>query len=78
MIKGRLVKMWALSGMKQETWLPRIWRRLRYSKTFLHQSSPASAPVTLSKSQTAKAGTGRTAHFRRRSGSRPSKEPEGA
>ncbi|GAB0180183.1 mitochondrial enolase superfamily member 1 [Grus japonensis] len=27
--------MWALSGRKRETWLPRTWRRLRYSVTFL-------------------------------------------
>ncbi|GAB0186450.1 mitochondrial enolase superfamily member 1 [Grus japonensis] len=26
--------MWALSGRKQETWLPRIWRRLKNSTTF--------------------------------------------
>ncbi|GAB0184151.1 mitochondrial enolase superfamily member 1 [Grus japonensis] len=26
--------MWTLSGRKWETWLPGIWRRLRYSTTF--------------------------------------------
>ncbi|KAK4817902.1 LOW QUALITY PROTEIN: hypothetical protein QYF61_002385 [Mycteria americana] len=30
MIKGRLGKTWALSGRKRETWLPGIWRRMRY------------------------------------------------
>ena len=44
---------------KQETWLPRTWRRLRYSATVLPQSSPTSAPATLPKKQKAKAGTGR-------------------
>jgi len=58
-IKGRLGKMWALSGRKQETWLPAIWTRLRYSVTSLPQSSPASAPATPSKSQKAKGGTER-------------------
>jgi len=33
-IKGSLEKMWALSGRKWETWLPGIWRRLRYLTTF--------------------------------------------
>jgi len=33
-IKGRLEKMWDLSGRKWETRLPGIWRRLRYSTTF--------------------------------------------
>ena len=27
-IKGRLGKMWALSGREQETWLLRVWRRI--------------------------------------------------
>ena len=57
--KGRLGKMWALSVRKQETWLPGIWRRLRYSTTFLPRSSPARAPATLPKGQNAEAGTGR-------------------
>jgi len=56
-IKGRLGRMWVLSGRKRETSLPRTWRRLRYSMTFLPQSSPASDPATLPKK--AKAGTGR-------------------
>ena len=34
MIKGKLGKMWVPSGMKWETWLPRIWRRLRYFNDF--------------------------------------------
>jgi len=51
--------MWSLSGRRWETWLPEIWRRLRYSMTFLPQSSPASAPAELPKSQKAKTGTGR-------------------
>jgi len=67
---------------KGETWLPKTWRRLRYSMAFLSQFSLASAPATLPKSQQAKARNGRmnnhTIHYRRRSGSRPSKEPEGA
>jgi len=45
-IKGTLGKMWALSGRKCENRLPGIRRRLRYSTTFLPQSSPASAPAT--------------------------------
>ena len=49
--KRRLGKMWALSGRKWETWLPRTWRRLRYSTTFLPQSSLASAPATPPKTQ---------------------------
>jgi len=48
-IKGRLRKMPALSGRKQETCLPGIWRRLRYSTAFLPQSLLASAPATLPK-----------------------------
>jgi len=58
-IKGRLKKMWALSRRKWETWLPGIWRSLRYSMLFLSQSSLASAPATPPKSQKAKTGTGR-------------------
>ena len=58
-IKGRVWKMWALSGSKRETWLPRIWKRLMYSINLLHRSSLASAPATLPKSQQAKAGTGK-------------------
>jgi len=57
--KGRQGKMWALSRRKQETWLPGIWRRLRYIMTFLLQFSLASAPGTLLKLQEAQAGTGR-------------------
>ncbi|GAB0186086.1 mitochondrial enolase superfamily member 1 [Grus japonensis] len=45
--------MWAISRRKQETWLPGIWRRLRYSMNFLPQSSPARALATLPKSQKA-------------------------
>jgi len=58
-IKGRLGKMLALSGRKWETWLPRIWRRLRYSMSFLPQSSSASAPAMLPKLHEAQAWTGR-------------------
>lgn len=58
-VKGRLGKiMWALSIRDQETWLPRIWRRLKYSMTFLPLSWPASAPATLPKSQNGKARIG--------------------
>lgn len=32
--KGRLGKMWSLSGRKLETLLPPTWRRLSYSVTF--------------------------------------------
>lgn len=57
-IKNRLGKMWVLSGRVQETWLPRTWRRLRRSRTFLPQSSPASA-ATLLNLQKEEAGMGR-------------------
>ena len=40
-IKGRLWKMRVLSGRKWETCSPAIWRRMKYSTTFLSQSSPA-------------------------------------
>ncbi|KAM9608247.1 uncharacterized protein ACIBXB_000772 [Morphnus guianensis] len=40
-------------------WLPVTWRRLRYSMTFLPQSSPTITPATLPKMQKAKSGTGR-------------------
>lgn len=40
--------------LKQETWLPSTWRRLRYSTNFF-----ASAPATLPKSQKVRTGTGR-------------------
>jgi len=53
-IKRRLGIKWALSRRKQETCLPEVWRRLRYSKTFFPQSSPASAPATPPKLQKAK------------------------
>jgi len=46
--------MWTLSGRKQETCLPGIWRRLWYS--FLPQFSPASPLATPPKSQKEKAG----------------------
>lgn len=45
-IKGRLGKMWALSGRKQETWLPKTWIKLRYSITFLSRSLLESASAT--------------------------------
>jgi len=38
--------MWA---PPERNWLPRIWKRLKYSLTFLSQSSLASAPATLPK-----------------------------
>jgi len=41
-IKGRLGKVWALSGRTQETWVPGMERRLRDSTSLLPQSSPAS------------------------------------
>jgi len=55
--------MWALSSRKLETWLARMKRRLRYSMTFLPQSSLASVPATPPKSQTAKADTERMKNF---------------
>ena len=80
MIKGRPGKIWALSRRQWETWLPRIWRRLRYSMTFclsLHQQvlQPHRPSCRRQRQQL---GAERTTHCRRRSGSRPSKEPEGA
>jgi len=45
--------------------------------TFLPHSSSESTPATFSKSQMTK-GERRTPHCRRRSDSRPSKDPEGA
>jgi len=44
---------------KWETWLPRIWRKLRYSTPSLPQPSLPSAPAIRPKLQKAKAGTGR-------------------
>lgn len=41
-IKERLGKVRDFPRRKQETMLPRIWRRLGYSKNFLTWSSPAS------------------------------------
>lgn len=80
MIKQTLGKMWALSERKWETWLLRIWRRLKYSLTFLLLSSPEMLqPYHLShRRQSQGLGERRTTHYRRRSGWRPSKELEGA
>lgn len=47
------MKMWALSVRK---WLSSIWRKLRYAKTFLLQSSLRGPPATMPKLQKAKAG----------------------
>lgn len=44
-MKGRQGKMWALFNKKWETWLPRTWRKLRYSAIF-PQSPPSSTLVT--------------------------------
>lgn len=38
-IKGRLGIMWAHSGKKWETWLPRMWRSMGYPMMLLAQSS---------------------------------------
>jgi len=62
---------------KIKTWLPGIWRRLRYSMTFLPQSSLASAPATLPSSRWQRHGQRRITPCRRVSGSKPSQEPEG-
>lgn len=45
-------------------WLSSIWRRLRYLKTFLPQSSLTDAPATMPKLWKAKAGTGRRKKIR--------------
>lgn len=47
------MKIWALSVRK---WLSNIWRKLRYAKTFLLQSSLTGRPATMPKLQRAKAG----------------------
>lgn len=44
-MKGREGKMWAFFKKKWETWLPRTWRRLKYS-ALLPQSPPSTSPST--------------------------------
>ena len=53
------MKMWDFSERKCETWIPVIWRTLKYFVTFLPQSSLASTLAAQPKCYKAKARTGR-------------------